>query len=212
MPIPLNQVRVAEIVVRGLIAAGGSDAVRTAFVFHLQRAAVSVNPTKAALNTIFNTTIMTPIAAALNENWAATLHDVRWLNDAQDPYSSITATEVGAITGDRLPSDDAVFLLFRTGLRGRSFKGGKHLAPFSESDIGDDIVNAGCLTRLQTIATALLTPMTDSTGNVWSLTLVSRSLSQLTVNPTTVVANNVTQVLVNQRIGTMLRRKVKSVY
>jgi hypothetical protein len=212
MPIPLNQVRVAEIVLRGQIAAGGSDAVNTAFVFHYRRNTVSVDPVKTALNTAFNAGPAAKIALALNEGWSASLHDIRWLNDAEDPYVSITATEVGAVTGDRLPSDDAVFLLARTALRGRRFKGGKHLAPFSESDIGDDVINAGAITRCTTICTALTTPLTDSTGNVWNFCIVSRKLSQLKTNPTTVISNDVTQMLVNARIGTMLRRKVRSVY
>jgi len=212
MPIPLNQVNRAEIVLRGLIAAGGSDAIRTDFTFHYRRTATSVDPVKSALNNAFTAGPAAAIAAALNISWEATVHDIRWLNDAEDPYLSISASEVGAITGDRLPSDDAVFLLFRTALRGRRFKGGKHLAPFSESDIGNDVLNAGAITRCNTIVTALLTPLTDSTGNIWNYTIVSRFLSQLRTNPTTVISNDVTQGLVNQRIGTMLNRKVRSVY
>lgn len=212
MPIPTNQIRVAEIVLRGNIAAGGSDAVNTAFVFHYRRIAVTVDPVKAALNNAFTAGPAAAIAAALNVGWSAALHDIRWLNDAEDPYLSISGSEVGAITGDRLPSDDAVFLLFRTALRGRKFKGGKHLAPFSESDIGADVLNAGAITRAEAICTALTTPLTDSTGNIWNFCIVSRTSSILRTNPTTVVSNDVTQALVNSRIGTMLRRKVRSVY
>lgn len=212
MPIPLNQVTVAEIVMRGLIAAGGSNAVRTNFVFHYRRLAVSVDPTKTALNTIFTTDIATPVAAALNVDWAASLHDIRWVNDATDAYASFTATEVGAITGDRLQTFVAAYLLMRTGLRGRNYRGSKHLGPMSESDIGDDVFNAGCLTRLTTIATALGTTLTDSTGNQWKLTLLSRNLSQLKVNPTTVTTNDVTSILVRESVGTMRGRKVESVY
>lgn len=212
MPIPLNQVRVAEIVLRGDIAASGSDAIKTAFVFHYRRNTVSVDPSKTALNTAFNAGPVAAIALALNVQWSASLHDIRWLNDAEDPYLSINATEVGAVVGDRLPSDDAVFLLFRTALRGRRFKGGKHLAPFSESDIGGDVLNAGAITRATAICTALTTPLTDATSNTWNFCIVSRLLSQLKVNPTTVISNDVTQGLVNSRIGTMLTRKVKSVY
>jgi len=212
MPIPLNQVTVAEIVLRGLIAAGGSDAIRTDFTFHFRRTAVTIDPVKTSLNNAFTAGPAAAIAAALNLTWEATLHDVRWLNDAEDPYLSVSASEVGAITGDRLPSDDAVFFLFRTALRGRKFKGGKHLAPFSESDIGNDVLNAAAVTRCNTIVTSLLTPMTDSTGNIWKYTVVSRKSSQLKTNPTTVIANDVVAGLVNQRIGTMLNRKVRSVY
>ena len=127
MPIPLNQVTVAEVVMKGLIPAGVSNAVPTNFVFHYRRLAVAVNPTKAALEAIFNTTVAAPIAAALNVDWAASLHDIRWVNDAEDAYASIAATEVGAITGDRLQTFCAAYLLIRSGLRGRSFRGSKHL-------------------------------------------------------------------------------------
>jgi len=212
MPIPLNQVTVAEIVMRGLIAAGGSNSVRTNFVFHYRRLAVSVDPTKAALDTIFTSTVAAPIAAALNVDWEASLHDIRWLNDATDSYLSTVATEVGAITGDRLQTFAAAYLLLRTGLRGRSYRGSKHFGPMSESDIGDDVWNAGALTRLTTIATAMATTLTDSTGNQWKLTLLSRKFSQLAVNPTTVVTNDVTQILRRETIGTMRGRKVESVY
>jgi hypothetical protein len=125
---------------------------------------------------------------------------------------SVTATEVGAITGDRLQTFAAAFLLMRTGLRGRQFRGSKHFGPMSESDIGDDVFNAGCLARLATIATAMLATLTDTTGNQWKLTVLSRTLSQLQFNPTTVVTNDVTQILVRESVGTMRGRKVESVY
>ena len=212
MPIPLAQVTVAEIITRGLIAAGGSNAVRTNFVFHYRRLATAVDPTKAALTAIFRSTVVAPIAAALNVDWAASVHDVRWLNDATDPYLSTTGTEVGAVTGDRLQTFAAAFILLRTGLRGRNFKGGKHFGPMSESDIGDDIFNATAMGRLTDIATAMGTTLTDTTGNQWKLTLLSRSLSQLVTNPTTVVTNDVVQLLPRESIGTMRGRRVESVY
>jgi len=215
MPIPLNQVTVAEIVMRGLIAAGGSNAIKTAFVFHYRRLATSVDPSKTALNAAFVAGPVAAIAAALSSDWAASLHDIRWVNDATDQYASIAATEVGAITGDRLSSHASAYLLFRTGLRGRSYRGSKHLGPMSESDVtsaDEDLFNTGALTRLAAINTALAATLTDSTGNQWKLTLLSRKLSQLKTHPTTVITNDVTQLLVNKRVGTMLRRKVASVY
>lgn len=215
MPIPLNQVRVAEVQMKGLIAAGGSQAVNTNFVFHFRRSSVAVNPTKTALNTIFQSAVSAPIAAALNARWSATLNDIRWVNDAEDALVSFTNTDVGAITGDRLDSFVSAMLLFRTGLRGRSFKGAKHLGPFSESDVtttNEDLWNSGCLTRLAAINTALMAGLTDSTGNVWNFTILSRLKSQLKLNPTDVVVNDVTAALVNKRVGSSIRRKVKSVY
>jgi len=212
MPIPLADVRVAEIVMKGLIAAGGSNAVPTAFVFHYRRLATSVDPSKSALNTIFSSTVAAPIAAALNVDWSGSLHDIRWVNDATDQYASFTATEVGAITGDRLSSFTAAYILLRTGLRGRKYRGAKHFGPMSESDIGDDVYQAGALTRLNAILAAMLTTLTDSTGNQWKLAILSRKLSSMKDNPTTIITNDVTQGLVRASIGTMRGRSVTSVY
>jgi hypothetical protein len=212
MPIAPNLIRVAEIVMRGVIGAGGGDSVKTNFVFHYRRTAVAVNANKAALEGAFNTAIAVPIAAALNERWEASLHDVRWVDDAEDPYTSIAATELGLIVGDSLSSFEAAYLLTRTALRGRFYRGSKHFSPLSESDVGDDVWNAGCLTRLNTIATAMATPLVDSTTNTWNLCVLSRTKSQLKFNPTTVVANDVTQVIVRSNIGTMNSRKIRSIY
>lgn len=215
MPIPLAQVLVAEVSYKGQIEAGGSNAINTNFIFHFKRSSTAVDPTKSALHSSFRDTIGAPIAAALNDDWAGRVFDIRWVNDAEDPYVSFASTQVGAITGDRLPSTQAAYLLHRTALRGRSFRGSKHLGPMSESDIAallEDVWGTTTLTRLAAINTALITGFIDSTGNIWKYTLLSRKLSQISVNPTVVVTNEVTQGLVNKRAGTMLRRKVKSVY
>lgn len=212
MPIPVNQITHAEIVMRGVAAAGGSDAKNINLVFHFRRVAVVIAPTKAALEGTFNGAIAAPILAALNARYTQTFTDTRWVNDAQDPYTSVVRAGVGAIAGDSLSTDQSAYLLHRTALRGRSFRGSKHLAPMSESDVGDDIWNAGCLARLATVNTALLTPLVDGTGNTWLYTIISRKISQTVVNPTTLFWVDVNQALVNKRIGTMLRRKVKSTY
>jgi len=215
MPIPLNQVTVAEISFRGIIAAGGSNSVFTNFIFHYRRLAVAINPSKPNLAAAFSAGPATTIAAALNVGWSAQTLNVRWVNDAQDQYSSAASVLVGAITGDRLASDQSSYLLFRTGLRGRSFRGSKHLGPMSESDVttpNDDIWNAGALTRLAAVNTALLAVLNSAEGNQWVFTLLSRKLSQLVTNPTVVTTNDITSALVSKRVGSMLRRKVRSVY
>lgn len=215
MPIPANQIIQAEIVMRGLITAGGSNAVRTAFVFHYRRIAVTLAPSKVALEAAFNAGPSAAILAALNARFTQTLNDVRWLNDAEDPYLSIARAGVGAIAGDSLASSASAYLLHRTALRGRKFRGSKHFGPMSEADVttaNDDIWNAAALVRLAAINTALLTPLVDVTPNTWNFCVLSRSISTLTTNPTTVVTNDVTQGLVNKRVGSMLGRKVQSTY
>lgn len=216
MPIPLNQVTHVEIQMRGLIDGGPGGSVKTNFVFVFRRTATAVDPAKAAINTAFQGIISAPIAAALNVDWAATTNAVRYVNDALDAPIEFTNSDVGAITGDRLSSFAAAYLLMRSAVRGRNYRGSKHLGPFSESDVthatGCDIFNAGAITRLTTICTALLGGFTDSSGNVWVPSILSRTLSQLQFNPTTVVANDAIQILPNHRVGSETRRKVKSIY
>jgi len=216
MPIPLNQVTVAEIQLRGIITGGGAGEVRTNFVFHFRRLATAVDPSKSALNTVFQSAISAPIAAALNEDWDASINSIRWINDALDAPTEFANTDEGAITGDRLQSYATAYLLMRTAVRGRSYRGSKHLGPFSESDVthatGCDIFNAAAVARLDTICAAILAGLTDSTANVWVPCILSRVLSSLQENPTTVITNDVIQIMPNQHLGTEIRRKAPSLY
>jgi len=216
MPIPFNEVLNAEIIMRGIITGGGAGEVRTNFVFHFRRTAVAVDPSKGALFTAFNTNIATPIAAALNEDWAATTTSIRYINDPLDAPIEFSSVLVGAITGDRLASFSSAFLLMRTAVRGKNYRGSKHLGPFSETDVthatGCDVFNAGCVTRLNTICTAVTIGFADSTTNQWVCQVLSRDKSQLANYPCTVVANDVIQCIPNQRVGTEVRRKAASIY
>lgn len=216
MPIPANQILIAEIQMRGIITGGGAGEVRTNFVFHFRRLATAVDPLKSPINTAFQTNIATPIAAALNEDWEATTNSIRFVNDALDAPTEFSSALEGAITGDRLASFATAYLLMRTAVRGREYRGSKHLGPFSESDVthatGCDIFNAGAVTRLTTICTAIGAGFTDSTTNNWVPCILSRKLSELTENPTTVITNDVTQILPNQRVGSEVRRKAPSLY
>jgi len=216
MPIPLNDVTIIEVQLRGLIDGGPGGSVKTNFVFHWRRTAVAVDPVKSSINTAFQGAISAPIAAALNVDWSATTNTVRYVNDALDAPLEFTNADLGAITGDRLASFSAAYLLMRSSVRGRSYRGSKHLGPFSETDVthatGCDIWNAATITRLTTICSAILAGFTDSTGNIWVPCILSRKFSQLEFNPTTVVTNDAIQVLPNHRVGSEVRRKVKSIY
>src|SRR5574337_1304584 len=113
MPIPLNQVRHAEVLLRGTITTGGAGQFFTDNIFRFRRQAVSVDPTKAALQTAFQTAIATPIIAALNVRWSQESLWVRWLNDAEDPYVTYSHINVGAIVGDSMPARVSAYLLGR---------------------------------------------------------------------------------------------------
>jgi len=216
MPIPMNEVEHVEINMKGIIVGGGSDSIRTNFVFHFRRTAVAVDPSKAAINAAFQSAISNVIDDALNVDWSATTNALRYIDDALDGPVDFANASVGVITGDRLASFCTGYLLMRTNLRGQNYRGSKRLGPFSESDVthgdGCDIFNAAAVTRLEAIAAAILAGFSDATTNTWVPVVLSRELSVLATNPTIIQTADVTQVLVNQRVGTDTRRKASSIY
>lgn len=215
MPIPANQIVNAEVIINGVVASAGSSAKKMQAVFHYRRTATVVTPTKAALETAFASAIRVLFINCLSVRLSLSTITVRWLNDAIDAPLAFATAGAGAIIGDSMPLTNAVYLLFQTGLRGKSYRGSKHLFPIGESAttvLTDDILNAAALTYFGLLSAALLAQITDSTGNVWVPSVVSKKLSQLKVNPTTVVANDVISIAVAKRIGTMRHRRVAQLY
>ncbi len=215
MPIPQNQILCGEIHMVGSMASGGSNVINTDFLFHFRRITNVVAPNKANLHVAFKAAVGAAVYAALNITWTASFIRIRWPNDPLDQFTDFADASVGAISGDRMSSEDSAYLTFATSLRGKSYRGGKHIAPMSETDStsgSDDIFNAGALTRLAAINTALLAGLTDTDGNQWVFAVLSRKLSNFEVTPCVLQLNDVVQARVNKRIGSMLRRKVKSVY
>jgi hypothetical protein len=217
MPIPLNQITHAEIHFRGIIASAGSTARTIDNVFHYRRVAVVINPSKSQLEAIFQTQVAIPICAALNARFTQSANTVRWVNDAVDGEFFVPRALPGLIAGDSMTPINASYLLLKSGLRGGSYRGSKHLGPMSESDTSvgtDDIWNAGCLARLATIAAAMVGSLTDVGGNIWFPVILSRTIAgaQYKVNPTTVIATDVNMVAVNKRVGSMKHRRVASNY
>lgn len=216
MPAFTGVVTVCEIKTVINIAAGGSNAKAFNLFTHWRRTATVLATPKTPIDTAYQAAIVVPTMAALNVRATQANNQIRFMDNADDPYQPFSHAVVGAIAGDSEATDVAAFLLLRTALRGRSYRGSKHLGPMSESDTTtgtDDLFNAGCLARLATIAAAILAGFTDSTGNVWVPSVLSRKPpAQYSINPTTVVANDVISVSVNKRLGSMIHRKVKSVY
>lgn len=212
MTIPVGQIMNAEIVVKGTMATGGSNTVNVASVYHYRRIANVVNADKAALEAAFQAAVGAKLLLAMNARFTQSFTSVRWINDPMDQALDFAEAGVGAVAGEPQSSLDAAYLLLRTGFKGKSFRGSKHYAPLSEADstLGDTL-NAAAIVRMTAIATALITPIVDATPNTWILQVYSRVLSQFVVLPS-VVAYDVTQILVNKRIGRMKRREVKSVY
>lgn len=214
MSIPPTQIMQAEIIMSGIMTAAGSTAIRVDNVFHYSRIANVVTPTKAALETAFQSAIATPLLALLNLRYTQTLTSIRWMNDPTDQALPFAESGVGVITGDSMPSENYAYILLRCGLKGGSYKGNKKIGPLSESDTttaSADVLNAAAIARFATLQTALLAGITDGTPNTWRLGVWSRMLQEQIVLPSIAIAP-VTTVLLNKRVSTMKKRKSASVY
>lgn len=202
---------IAEIIAQGTLAALGSNGQNVASVFHYRLALLVAPATKLALDNAFNAGVGAACLAAYNIRYVQSQDVVRYVNDATDAGISFAHAGVGAIATDPLPSDACVSFLLRTALRGRSYRGAKRLPAINEIDTTGDVLTGAGLARWQTVQSSMFANLVDALGNVWTPSVVSRSLSQLLVNPTTVVANDITSVLLNKNIGTMRGRRVLTV-
>jgi hypothetical protein len=215
MSIPVGSQRTIEVVMNGVAAANGGNAKNIANVYHFFRT-TNVNPvSKAHIETAFQGAIGALVIALLNVRYAQTTTTVRIVDDAQDQAVIFPEAGVGAIAGDSMAVEDMAFLLMRTGIRGKSFKGNKKYGPLSETDstlATADVLNAAAIARFNTLSAALLAGFGDADGNHWQTMVLSRELSQLILNPTNVIAFPVVQLALNHRISSMRRRKIASVY
>jgi hypothetical protein len=215
VPIPTPSMVNIEVQMQGLASAGGSNNRAANFKFHYIRSTISNPFIPADIEAAFQATIAVPILAALNLRYAQTFNTVRCIDDAsQVPYQFPRAV-AGSITGDSMPMFCSAYVLFRTSLRGRSYRGSKHFFPLSESDTtvgGDDVLNAGAKATWATAISAMLTGFTDSNSNIWVPSVFAKKLSQDVLNPTSIVNTQVTSILLNARIGRMKKRERSSVY
>lgn len=215
MPIPANQQTVVQIQHTGLVSAAGSNNRQVNQLYYFQRPVSSVAINKASVGAAFEGVVVPPLLLCLNHRFSETFLNVRCLNDANDLYLSTPETGVGAVTGDSMPTFNAAYMLIRTALRGKMYRGSKHYFPLSESDTtsgSDDILNAAALARWATFLTAWLGGFTDGGGNVWTPVLLQKTSSQTRTNPTVVNVTPIAQMIPRKSIGRMKRREVSSVY
>lgn len=211
MAIPAGNIANIQVIINGTSATGGSSVTPSISVYSYKRT-TTVNPfTKAAFNTVFQAGVVTPLLAAMNVRYTPGTLSVRVLDDFNDAAQNFTVAGAGAIASDSLPSTSAVYFLFRTALRGRSYRGSKHFGPASEVDTTNDLLTGAGLARWQTVQTALGATLVDANGNSWVPTVLSRKFSNLSQLPIAAVsAEQVTGVLLDLNIGTMRKRRSKT--
>lgn len=211
MAIPATSMLCFEVSLLGNIAAGGGSAKPVANIFHYRRTSTTVDVNKANLCAAFVASVLPTIVLGLNARVTFSQVTARCVDDATDATHSATISQVGAVVGDGLSNFNCVTIRLKSAVRGRSGMGSKHFAPLSESDGDDDVLTGAGLTRWQAVRDVLDDQFTDADGNVWRPCILSRTLSQLATNPTTVARNDVVSCVLNTTYGTMKRRKVKTV-
>lgn len=206
-----------EIVMQGLIAAAGSNTVRTANVWHYRKSVAGVLVNKTGLDAAFRASLLpASVVARLNSRWSGVAITYRWLDDSNDAPQSFPLVATGGIVTDSLPTDNAVTIQLNSNQRGKSGRGSKHYGPVSESDTTGDVLTGGALTAWQAIRDLHPALFADAAGNTWVPCIISRQqngfpVGQYLTNPTTVVSYDVTAAKLNATLGTMRRRKVRTV-
>jgi hypothetical protein len=215
MPLALNQLLTSEVIIHGSVASAGSNARVFDVVTHWKRTAVTFDPVETQVNAAVITNIVAPLMAALNVRATMQYVSTRFMEDPTRRAVRTSDTTAGAQTGDSMVMDDCAYLLINTPLRGRSYRGSKHLYPISESDTTTtgDVLNSGALTRFGTLAAALLAGFTDANGNIWNPVLYSRKLSNPTRLPLALITTTgISSISVRKSVGDMKSRRPVSVY
>jgi hypothetical protein len=182
-------------------------------VFHY-RLLSGVPDTAVAITNAFSAVVSGP--THLEQNWwtTDTTHvsdDGRWIDDATVQYYSNPSGNAGAIALPRLPGDVCCSFLIRGSQRGKNFRGAKRLCPVATAFALKDELSAAGITAAALVNGYISANLTTANGSVMTPFVLSRALSQLRVNPTTIVGSDKLSVLTNKTLGTMRRRREKTV-
>lgn len=203
-----------EIAMLGYSVARGGSTKNLANVYQFYRTN-AINPrVKANVEAAFQASIGAAVLAALSVDYTQTNTTIRWIDDGTDAPVSFTEVGVGAIAADRLPDHVCATVRMKSGMRGIASRGSKHYGPIGEDDTTGDCLKTTPLARFNSIAAAILLGFTDSDGNVWVPILVSRVVRThpiFNANPTSFVWSQVVSAGANKSLGSMKRRKIKSV-
>lgn len=209
--IPSNELIHVEIVMAGVVSGTGVSAKNFFNVFHFRRTNLGLPVDKGQIEAAFQTAIADGIVALLNAAYVQSYNSVRFLDDATDPPEITTHSTAGGITGAAQENFDAVTVQIKTGYRGKNGRGAKHFGPLSNADSVGNTLTSGAITAWQAAMAAYLAGFVDAGANQWLPVIFSRKLSFIKSNPTTVFTNDVTRVVLNKTLGTMRRRKIRTV-
>jgi hypothetical protein len=208
MPIITN---VVQIIIQGTVSETGGSGKNVFNVFtYFQNPNQPGPPTAVAVANVFLTNVWAAFAPLISIAWVPTATMCRYLDITTNPLLAAAIPTGGGKALPRLPSQQAVVTPFRTSLRGKNYRGSKHWGPIDTASVTSDELTAAAVTAWTAQLPNLLANLPVG-GQTFSPCVVSRSLSQLARDPVTINGAIITQALLNKTIGTMRRRKEKTV-
>jgi hypothetical protein len=203
--------RVVQLVLKGSMSPGGSNATPSGQVFYYRQSIIGGPLLFSQVSAAFQTAVVVPLLAAANAAYSPNLVQIRLVNDPTLPVQAFAAPGVGAIATDSEPSDDAVVVVLKTAWRGKRGRGFKHFGGTNEVDTLRDVLVGAGLARWQAVRDACKTAFADAGGSTWVPFVFSTYQSVYMSLPTTIRGNDVTGADLDLVIGTMRRRKAAKV-
>jgi len=204
-----------EVVQRGTIVDSNGGAIPAVNIYHFHRLDNTPSIVEGQLASEVNDILAGPIIAATNARYSLDQWEERPLDDPAAATFVMPINDSGAIGNDAsaYANQSAVYMLIRTGYRGKSYKGSKHYAGIDEAHVTkDELVTTGLTlwTAVRDALRSLITaPIEDVSGNIWYPFILSRELSSLgpTDIPAVVSGADWNSVELNLTVGTMKHRK-----
>jgi len=209
MPVISN---VVQIIVQGTVPETGGSTKNVYNVWtYFQNPNLPGPPTAVAVANQFLAAVWTTIAPLLSVAFTGTATLARYLDAPTNALLPANVPGNGAKVLPRLPSQQAIVTPFRTNLRGKNYRGSKHFSPIDTASVTGDELTAAAVAAWQAVLPNLTANIVVG-GQTFSPCIVSRSLSQLgPVGPVVIQGAAITTALLNKTIGTMRRRKEKTV-
>jgi hypothetical protein len=203
-----------EIKVSSIVSSNGVASKNALPTFHYIRTPPTAVASEALLEALFQSDVVVPLFAALNNRITQSNNTVRFMNDPTRVAYTAPHAAVGQVAGDSMPTANMACILYRTALRGKSFRGAHRFFPISEADTTSpnaDILNAASIALWGAFVTAFLTPLVDSNGNTYTPAVYSRVLSKPTLLPQAVITMTpILTGLINKTVRESKKRKQAS--
>lgn len=185
--------------------------IRTYNVFDFRRLTNSTAGSLANVRTKFWADLDGPLLAAMADSCQVIKTTSRWLDDPTSLEEETSLGAFGTVEEEVYASDTAAYMQLKSGYRGRSYNGAKHFVGPAETQILNGYLNGGGITLWDAVRDVLsgwgTAGFTDAGGDTWFLSIVSRLLSDLEASPAVFTGATVSSILLNNRIGTMGRRR-----